>query len=370
MEDTVTLQIHRSAYIERDSDVALIRLDTMNHLEGQPVMINYYGRNGEVETITAVGIKNGVGKDCYSIVSTSHEETVNYITEDLPDVSVLVNGAIYISIYTGVWSKVYYWGDEIRRVDPLDPETSVVYKDLSTGYRWFWNRGRMYREDDFLDLSGLAETIANLELPGDLTSYFLAGSTQLKGTTITSPEIFVQVTKNGHDITNECNIKILNAQEEEQIIKSIEGNIVTIYSTLTKDTTFKIVTTIHNEYTGADEVLESYIEMKFVPYTIYGTTIDTDNKSDAILGLMRPKNILWNGVDDLVLDFGNLDLYRTMILIPDAFSYPNSIKDRNGLDYIDDYDKGTVTFEEETYKTLLKKDAVTINNFKQILCYE
>lgn len=40
----------------------------MEHQEGQPVMIQYYDDNSKIKTITAIGTRNGIKKDCYSIV--------------------------------------------------------------------------------------------------------------------------------------------------------------------------------------------------------------------------------------------------------------------------------------------------------------
>ena len=369
MNNTVTLRIQRSAYIERDSDVALIRLDTMNHIAGQMVMINYYGKDGEVETITAVGTKYGVGRDCYSIVSTSPEEVVNYVTEEyLPDVAELVNGAIYISNYTGAWSRVFIWNDEIRKIEPLDESDSLIFYELSTGYRWFWRRGTMYREDDFMDMADFLDILKNLGLDATMDCQFV-GELQLKGTTVTEPEIFVKVMKNNVDITNTCEIKILNEQGTEQDIKSITDNTVTIYGSINSTVEYTIHVTIPDEESEELRNLEGTVRMRFVPYTIYGTTIDTDSIDSALDNLNR-NNYLWSGSKDLDLQFDSLALQRTLILIPDIFSYPSSIKDRNGLDYIDDYDRVTVTFSGEQYKALLKKDAATIDNFKQILCYE
>lgn len=65
----------------------------MEHQEGQPAMIQYYDDNSKIKTITAIGTRNGVGKDCYSIVSTSDE--------------FIINDAIYISKYERQWSLLY-----------------------------------------------------------------------------------------------------------------------------------------------------------------------------------------------------------------------------------------------------------------------
>jgi hypothetical protein len=65
----------------------------MEHQEAQPVMIQYYDDNSIVKTITAIGTRNGVKKDCYSIISTSDE--------------FIINDAIYISKYGRQWSLLY-----------------------------------------------------------------------------------------------------------------------------------------------------------------------------------------------------------------------------------------------------------------------
>ena len=148
MQDTVTIKILRSAFIETNHNVALIRLDSMEHKVGQPVMVSYYNTDGDVEYLVALGTKNGVGKDCYSIISTSKEEVINGVVETLPDVSEVVNDAVYISKYEDEWSKVYIWNNVIKRVDPLDKTKSLIFKDLETGFRWFWSVGKFYRSEE------------------------------------------------------------------------------------------------------------------------------------------------------------------------------------------------------------------------------
>jgi hypothetical protein len=87
------------------------------------VIINYFEEtNASVNTIMAVGIKNGKGSDCYRIITLGQYEIVWGVGRDLPDVSSLVHDELYLyQDNDGVW---YYVSapDKITRIlEPLLP---------------------------------------------------------------------------------------------------------------------------------------------------------------------------------------------------------------------------------------------------------
>lgn len=104
-------------------EAAMIHLGEKEFEAGEPVIINYFEEtNASVNTIMAVGIKNGKGSDCYRIITLGQYEIVWGVGRDLPDVSSLVHDELYLyQDNDGVW---YYVSapDKITRIlEPLLP---------------------------------------------------------------------------------------------------------------------------------------------------------------------------------------------------------------------------------------------------------
>jgi hypothetical protein len=116
------------------------------------------------------------------------------------------------------------------------------------------------------------------------------------------------------------------------------------------------------------EILTTTCNVVFVPYTLYITS----KTSDIPLILQRDdfNEVLWGGLDDLKIEFNNMNLDYTVIMIPSDILVPDQIIDKHGLDYKDDYNVVAVEYSGENYNMLLKKDAVSIGSFKQILKHE
>ena len=62
--------------------IAVVHLNTIKHEFGKPVMVNYLKPNREVDTIVAIGIKDGTGPDCYSIISEGGKLYVGGVYEE------------------------------------------------------------------------------------------------------------------------------------------------------------------------------------------------------------------------------------------------------------------------------------------------
>ena len=370
MKDTVTIRILRDAYIEENSDVALIRLDSIEHKMGQPVMVSYYNTNGDVEYIIAIGTKNGVGKDCYSIISTSTEEVINGVVDLIPDVSELVNDAVYICKIDEKWSKVFIWEQTIKRTEPLDETKTYIFKDISTGFRWFWSRKKFYREDDFISRQEVQEKIDSIRPERVFTASFQRGVVHLKGTKLLEPVLNIQIKEGALDVTDKYLYTVQSTSHgSHETIKSIEGNIMILYKTAEVTSTYTITATLSGtEENEEPEILTTTCNVVFVPYTLYITS----KTSDIPLILQRDdfNEVLWGGLDDLKIDFNNMNLDYTVIMIPSDILVPDQIIDKHGLDYKDDYNVVAVEYSGENYNMLLKKDAVSIGSFKQILKHE
>ena len=100
----------------------MIHLGNKEFVAGEPVIINYFeDTNASVNTIMAVGIKNGKGSDCYRIITLGQYEIVWGVGRQLPDVSSLVHDELYLyQDNDDVW---YYVSaqDGVRILEPLLP---------------------------------------------------------------------------------------------------------------------------------------------------------------------------------------------------------------------------------------------------------
>lgn len=75
---------------------ALVVLNTLSVKEGEILNIRYTTDSGSIDSLVAVGIKDGVGPDCYTMVSDQSIPLVNSITDVRPDVSDMISGTIYL----------------------------------------------------------------------------------------------------------------------------------------------------------------------------------------------------------------------------------------------------------------------------------
>lgn len=117
------VRFSRCREVMSSREAAMIHLGEKEFEAGEPVIINYFEEtNASVNTIMAVGIKNGKGSDCYRIITLGQYEIVWGVGRDLPDVSSLVHDELYLyQDNDGVW---YYVSapDKITRIlEPLLP---------------------------------------------------------------------------------------------------------------------------------------------------------------------------------------------------------------------------------------------------------
>ena len=59
-----------SSVIMQYIDTAMVTLDSWNHVVGSLVMIKYYTESHDIDTLVAIGVDDGAGRDKYSIIST------------------------------------------------------------------------------------------------------------------------------------------------------------------------------------------------------------------------------------------------------------------------------------------------------------
>lgn len=84
--------------IHENKSSALVALNTVVISEGEVLKIRYKTSKGNVDALIAVGVKDGVGPSCYTLVSDQSIPIITSILDSRPDVSDVVYGAIYIYI--------------------------------------------------------------------------------------------------------------------------------------------------------------------------------------------------------------------------------------------------------------------------------
>lgn len=365
----VAIRIKRNSLVEENIGIAMIKLGRLNHVTGQPVIVNYYKENKTVDTILAIGTKNGVGPDCYSIISTSGVTAVNRVLPELPDVSELVNGETYISMFSGKWALI--------GIDPVEQEHRVIgslqedkkYHDLSTGLDWYFDGETVKREDDFCTTSKTETLISNsFHKVYPIKVEVSGGSLMSIGEILSNPKISVSVSDyTGKSLTGDCKYKFFNETMGEQIqVRSKSSDTFILDSTLSSTTVIRIEAELEEgteTFTGTGRV-----EFVFSNPVLYGGLSEEDS--------LEPRNFLglaketYKGEGDLVISF-NLKRQISVLAVPAEFPLFTKIKDTNGLDYTNDYSvHRNMDINGILYNVYKKLDPISINNFKQIFSYE
>jgi hypothetical protein len=94
MADNSIMRISRSNEIKNNLDQAILWLNNLQFEAGYFIMVNYLvdGPGSDIDAVLALGLKSGVGKNCYKVISTTKRGLVwgvFYDPNDLPDVSSL-----------------------------------------------------------------------------------------------------------------------------------------------------------------------------------------------------------------------------------------------------------------------------------------
>lgn len=102
---------------------AMIHLGEKEFVAGEPVIVNYFeDTNASINTIMAVGIKEGKGSDCFRVITLGQYELVWGVGRQLPDVSSLVHNELYLyQDPDGVWYYVSAPDGITRILEPLLP---------------------------------------------------------------------------------------------------------------------------------------------------------------------------------------------------------------------------------------------------------
>lgn len=119
------VRFSRCREIQPDRNTAMLHLCDKEFSPGEPVLVNYTDDDhASINTIMAVGIKQGKGQDCYKVISLGQFEIIWGIFRgslEVPDVSCMVHDELYLwQNPDGVWYYVSIHGTE-RVFEPLLP---------------------------------------------------------------------------------------------------------------------------------------------------------------------------------------------------------------------------------------------------------
>ena len=364
------IQISRSKYIESSREIAIIRLnEDIEHYPGQPILIRYRKESpdkyqGNVDSILAIGIKQGYGEDCYRVIDLGGRAVVRDITESIPDVSSLVHGEIYVwkNPEDEKWMYVYKNEDEPNRLvkDYLDETKDVIFYNLEDGYIWFYTSGKMKRADDFFTIGETQNLIENA-LNSNFEVVLQSNSGQLyREGTVNDIEFQLRVTNTvtGEDITDRCTYK-LNGVD---LVPERDGSF--IVNNVSNNIDYSIMA-IYPLATGINVNLKSnIIRITFGNFFYFGPV--SSNWVANATSIQNLTRRLWYNATFKVNDI-RLEKQRYVLAYPYKYGNLEHIFDVHGLDYIYTYEAldEKVKIDGVDYLVYLKKDVVSIIDLDQ-----
>ena len=345
--NTITkIQISRCSSIFGNRLAAILHLDGYKHSVGQPVMVRYTDENGETDTITAIGVKSGVGRDCYSIISFGQESIVGdvFSSDYLPDVSTLVHNIPYIAVLDGSWKLFFI--DEGSHRQMRDLEDGEKFYSLADSHMYYFNGKNVFRDDKEIDLLNSKFSILAF---GDLDIRINYPQTLFKpGETIERPQLDIEVLDSeGNNLTSECTYSAIDQSGKSIGVFLVNGKLV-IADTIDSEKEYTITVSYLIPNTSDPISTTSKIKFEYHQPLYYGVVLGEENEH------------LWNESGSLDLEFSLVN-QKSYIKVPSSWPRFKHIFDINGLDYINDY-KITRLGDWTVYEKLV---AVTIDNFIQ-----
>ena len=358
------IQISRSRYIEESRAIADLRLTEYSFLSGELVEVRYYkepDKRTNIGVLLALGVKDGVGEDCYRIISSGGEVKARYVGTDLPDVSKLIHGELYVvQDEEGVWNYVYKMDNSSSRIIEPITEGPYIFQDLDSGYRWFYENQECKREDDFFSsekITNILTSVGSIKLKPIITSDvgYIFKKGEVKDLVL-DIKVLDELTED--DLTEDCEFYV----KGERLILSSEGKL--IIPNLVDDEDIKVITK-YPVYPGIYLSTSDIVSIKFGYPFYYGVIGDLWEPSEkSILSLSN--NIInyrkeweWTGID--------FSYKRVAIAYPKKYGTLAHIYDDNGLDYIRTYQPyyTKVVLWGEEYLVYVKKDVVSVSLFSQ-----
>lgn len=140
------IRISRDSVVEESAQAAVRILDQFTHIVGQIIMVRYVVDEslGLIDNMVAIGIKEGIGPDCYQIITPFNKTLIWGILKTLPETDVA-------NFPTGREKYIFLDpGDGIAKYVTLDtsvtpPRKSILpitdgpraYEDISTGRTFY-----------------------------------------------------------------------------------------------------------------------------------------------------------------------------------------------------------------------------------------
>ena len=379
------IKISRSKYIEEDRHIAWMRLNMAQHYVGQPIMVRYYvdAEKTQTDTLYAIGIKNGIGEDCYKVISLGGLNIITDVVYELPDVSDLTHGELYLykDPDTEQWCYVYVIDNE-RQIEPIVGD--YAFANLADKYTWFYKDGVLKREDDFYAEDEIDKIIVDLKdelllritaledevkkhhdwlveidkevWPLSVTFTNKTGTLFLTGTT-QNITFNVVVMRKGESVVDDCTFTL----NGETITLDDDGNYTKTGVTTT--TTFKLgvkYTPLDMTGSGSNTVTFGYnFYYGIIPAS--GWTVSESNvKALGNTKLQAKTNTTY---------IMNLNSQKLAFACPKIYGKLTHIYDANQFDYIAEYDVSEVNINGYDYYVYVKKTEVTITNFRQVYTY-
>ena len=351
-EVSTDILIQRNSTIQENLSSAMVYLDTMvRHTAGRLVMVKYktgYNTDDDpskpnIDTLFAVGVKDGEGRNCYSLISTAEPYIIYGICEDdVPkDVSDLDQDQRFLCKMGGIW-KIEFLGEGETRVFIDIPEGLSIFRNLADGFQYYYDheKGELVREDHFITPEILVEklkdvennidppTISHFEVIRDESYSEGEGNIYPHGAIITDLGFNLQINNyKDEDITGQFMIRVLKNGSIVNITK-LDNNSYSINGPITETSTYEVIAT--NEDTTLREVFTISIVSptffgKMYEFSVYGTFNLLDR-------------ILWDGNNNIEF-ITNLNNEITVLAVPSDLQQDelfSSIKDTHGLNYIND----------------------------------
>lgn len=382
------LLISRNGSVKDSREIAVLALNLRNHAFGELSMVRYYvdKEKTEIDTVVAIGIKNGVGPDCYKIITLGGGNIITGILTEAPDISSLVHGEIYIYLDPEQEGKpVYVYEVNGERFFEEITGGPYKYEVVEDGYRWYFVNGVLKREDDFYSKAELDKIIGDLNseiledirkikeqlkthndwlieldkevFPLSMSVTNKTGTLFLTGTS-QDVKLVVKVERKGEDITKECTHKLGG----ESI--TLDGENSYTKTGLTETTTL----TVESTYTKLGLSKTGSSTVNFGYYYYYGTVPANDWEAGEETIKALTKKLSTKGTQNLTFDIDQTN--KIVFCCPKLYGVILSIKDQNNLEYIGDYsDPVTVSVEGVDYYVYIKKTVATYKGFKQIFKY-
>ena len=364
MSEYSKIQISRDKYIEESRGVALIKLNEHEFLKGEPVMINYYkdpDLKSNIGTLVAIGIGDGVGVDCYRLLSAGGTVTVREVTTKIPDVSALIHDEIYIyhDLPGNAWYYVYKNKEEENRSVELIPSGPFIFVDLESGYRWFYSNQTCRREDDFFSKSEIANLLSTL---GNTKETYLEvvslTGTIFKAGDIKDIALQIRNFSGTTDVSDKCTYYI----DDELIERDPSGQY------LIRNVSNTRTISVRSDYEispGLKITYRKQITIRF-GYTFYFGIVPEDWRLSVDNILQLPTQEL-HYRENVKYSELNLSLQKIVFAYPKVYGKLEHIFDIHGLDYIYDYNlySSGIVIENTQYYVYVKIDQVSIKDFQQ-----